>query len=688
MKKLVSAALIFASLCTFSFTQNTTDSAGLKVYEDRIRTGNEGMASEEFRRGVQAYYRGAFNEAIVQFERALSYLPNDNLILDWLGKTYYKTGLEGSALNYWQNAQNNGYGGLLLQNKIEIVRERRVTGDSADKLMRLSEAGSFPGDFNGNMVYSGPVSVQPNYDGTIWIAAYNTNELLLINQNGKVIDRIEGPINGFDRPSDILRLHNNKLLVCENSGDRLALLSEKGKFEKYIGSRGRKNGEMVGPLYLAQDYLERIYVTDYGNRRVDVFDKDGEAIFYFGGKQGSFEGLKGPTGIMIVDESVFVADNQTGAIYEFDRAGNFLRELCEKDTFKKPEGIKYWNDSLVVCDSNRIVSIDKETGALFEYARTGNAPTRVTVANPDVNGNVIVADYTANEVYVMSKVQELVGGLFVQIEQLDASQFPNVTIELRVENRHRQPVVGLQEENFYLSENKRAVSNLKFLGAASNNTEADVTILIDCSEYTSMFTEQVETAVKEVAASMNGIGTLRIVSAGTIPVTEYVGNPDNLGDFKLIALKNSTCRYARVDLAMRLASNDLINGAKKRGIVMITAGEENSLSFEKYNLSELTSYLNNNSISFSVVQVAQNGMCNQLSYVVDNTQGDSYYVYRPQGLKDVVKDMIEYPQGIYQLSFTSALPTNFGTNFLPLEAEVYLLNRSGRDETGYFAPLE
>ena len=203
-----------------------------------------------------------------------------------------------------------------------------------------------------------------------------------------------------------------------------------------------------------------------------------------------------------------------------------------------------------------------------------------------------------------------------------------------------------------------------------------------------MFTEQVETAVKEVAASMNGIGTLRIVSAGTIPVTEYVGNPDNLGDFKLIALKNNTCRYARVDLAMRLASNDLINGAKKRGIVMITAGEENSLSFEKYNLSELTSYLNNNSISFSVVQVAQNGMCNQLSYVVDNTQGDSYYVYRPQGLKDVVKDMIEYPQGIYQLSFTSALPTNFGTNFLPLEAEVYLLNRSGRDETGYFAPLE
>ena len=54
----------------------------------------------------------------------------------------------------------------------------------------------------------------------------------------------------------------------------------------------------------------------------------------------------------------------------------------------------------------------------------------------------------------------------------------------------------------------------------------------------------------------------------------------------------------------------------------------------------------------------------------------------------VVKNIIELPQGIYQLSYTSALSTNFGTNYLPLEAEVYLLNRSGRDETGYFAPLQ
>ena len=688
MKK--SAAIIISAVFSVFalFGQVTTDDAGLRVPQDRIRTGNEGFASEEFRRGVQAYYKGAFNEAIVQFEKALAYLPDDNLILDWLGKAYYKAGLEGSALSYWTNASENGYGGLLLENKIEIVRERRVTGDSTDKLLRFSEAGAFPGDFQGNMIFSGPVSVQPNYDGTMWVAAYNTNELILLNQNGKVVDRIEGPINGFDRPSDILRLHDGKLLVSEHAGDRLALLDSKGHFERYIGSKGRGTGEVVGPLYLAQDYLERIYVTDYGNRRIDVYDKDGQAVYFFGGKTGDFAGLKGPTGIAVVDERVFVADDQIGCIYEFDRAGNYIRELVEPGTFKKPESVKFWNGSLIVCDSNRVVSVDADSGALFEYVRTGNAPARVTAASPDVNGNLIVTDFTANEVYVMSKVQELVGGLFVQIEQIDASKFPNVTVEVRVENRHRQPVVGLQEQNFYLTENMRPVSKLKMLGAASNNTDADITIIIDRSVNSSLYSAEIENSVKEVAASMNETGTLRIVAAGAIPAVEYVGKPGALGDFSLAALKTKQTSAAACDLALRLASNDLINAAKKRGIILITAGSANSLTFEKYNLAELSSYMNNNSISFSVIQLDQAALGDELSYVSESTSGDVYYVFRPQGLVDVVKDIIEFPQGIYQLSFTSAMSANFGANYLPLEAEVYLLNRSGRDETGYFSPMQ
>ncbi len=688
MKKSFLCFVILSVLCISGFAQQTTSNAGLTIAEDRIRTGEEGFAAEEFRRGVQAFYKGAFNDAIVQFEKALAYLPNDNLILEWLGKAYYKAGMEGTALSYWQTALDNGYGGLLLENKIEVVKDRRVTGDSEDKLMRLSESGSFEGNINGNMIFSGPVSVLPNYDGSFWVTAYASNELLRISLNGKVLDRITGPLVGFDRPMDIIRLLDGNLLVSESAGDRLAVLTENGKFVKYIGSKGRGVGNMVGPQYLAQDSLGRIYVTDFGNRRVDVFDAEGNGLYYFGQKSGSFKGLKCPTGIAVIGDSVFVADEDAGNIYEFDRAGNYIRELVEKNTFSKPESLKLWQGSLIVCDKNKIVSVDIQTGSIFEYANTGNAPSRVTSAVPDINNNIIVTDLKADEIYIMSKVQELVGGLFVQIEQVDASKFPEVYVELKVENRHRQPVAGLELENFYLTENKRAVSNLQFVGSAANNTYADITVIIDRSTVMKGYSSEVETALKEIAASMNGRGTLRVICAGSVPATEYTGTPDGVNNFTIDALKTPYASEVPVDLAIRLAANDLINAAKKRAIVMISDGSVTGASFARYTLSELTAYLANNAIDFSMIQVSQKAPDAEYDYLINNSSGELYYVFRPEGLSSIAQDIISIPQGTYQLKYVSALQTNFGEKYLPVEAEVYLMNRSGRDESGYFAPLE
>ena len=128
------------------------------------RTAASGLAEQEFRRGVQAYYRGAFNDSILQFEKALSYLPEENVILDWLGKAYYRSGVEGAALEHWQYAAGEGYGGLLLQNRIEIVRDRRLlAGASLEKPVRYTESGSYAGkNPEGNFVFSQPVSVLPS----------------------------------------------------------------------------------------------------------------------------------------------------------------------------------------------------------------------------------------------------------------------------------------------------------------------------------------------------------------------------------------------------------------------------------------------------------------------------------------------------------------------------------------------
>ena len=154
------------------------------------------------------------------------------------------------------------------------------------------------------------------------------------------------------------------------------------------------------------------------------------------------------------------------------------------------------------------------------------------------------------------------------------------------------------------------------------------------------------------------------------------------------ALKNPSAKAVPVDLAIRLASNELINAAKKRAIIMISDSIVTYTTFAIYTLSELSAYLCNNAIDFSFIQVSQGAVNREYDYLINNTSGQDYYVFRPEGLSSIVRDIINIPQGTYQLKYVSALKKNFGQTYLPVEEEVYLMNRSGRDESGYFAPLE
>lgn len=683
-KKIV-IAFVFSAFSFFSvFSQ--TSSAGL--YSGNVRTAEEGFAAQEFRRGVQSYYRGTFNDAVMQFEKALGYMPDDSLILEWLGKSYYHSGMEGTAVKSWSKAVQNGYGGLLLKNKIEIVQDRRTGAFRSDFNARYTEAGAFSGSYGEGMVFSGPVSVLPENDGTVWVLAYGSNELVKLNINGTVVSRVTGPMNGFDRPMDLIRLEDGTMLVTESAGNRLCVLDKKGKFIKYIGKKGRAVGNLVGPQYAAQDSRQNIYVSDYGNRRIAVFDRDGKGLFCFGAARDDFAGLKGPTGIAVAGENVYVADNIFGGIYEFDLAGNFQRVLVPEKTFQHPESIRVWNEYLVVCDSNRVFSVDSGSGSVFENISAGNAPARLTCAVPDVNGNVVVSDVISNEVYVMSKMQELVGGLFVQIEKVNASKFPEVFVDVRVENRYRSAVVGLGENNFYITEQKRPVNKLKYLGSSSYSQFSDITLLIDRSRRSSEFGEQINAAVREIAASMKNRGTLKIVSASKIPALEYSGKPSGALKFDVAALKNPVSDEIPLDLALRLAANDLVNAEHKRAVVIISAGKVSLNAFEKYSLSETAAFLNNNHISVASVLLTQNACDEELDYIVSNTPGKEYYIFRPEGLSGIVGDLVDIPSGLYTFSYTSVLSTNFGEKYLPVEVEAYLLNRSGRDECGYFAPLQ
>ncbi len=671
----------FVFVCIFSMFIFASETLAQSFTLSEPTASDQGFAEEEFRRGVQAWYRGAFNESIYLFERALSYLPEEPLILDWLGKAYYRSGLEGTALEQWRLASSLGYGGSLLQNKIEVIQNRRITGSDAENEVRFVESGLFPGSSADTFFFSQPISVSPREDGSLWVIAYGSNELMLFDVNGQIVSRIKGPVNGFDRPMDVMEQDVGTLLVTEYAGDRISQLTADGSFIRYIGSKGRGDGQLLGPQYLAQDSSDNIYVTDYGNGRVVVFDYSGQWLFNFGD-------FTSPTGIVIINDIVYIADNVKGTISMYDTGGNFLDHLVEENTFSQVEALRSWGNNILASDTSRVYAIDTHNGQMHELVHTGNAPARITSAEVNKNGTIVASDFLNNNVVLLSRMSELVGGLFVQVERVYSDDFPNVIVELRVQNRSREPVVGLRDVNFLLTEEQRPVSEQRLIGNADSNEFCDITLLIDRNIQTQEYAQAIDSAVREISSAMNAQSTLRIVSAGDSPITEYEGEASLMERFSSANLRTPHSHLPATDLAIRLAANDLINAGPKKAIVYLTASSVNPMAFANYSLTDTSAFLNNNGISFLVVSLDNVGLSPDIDYIVNQTPGEEYFVFRPQGLTSLVQDVLDIPVGLYQFSYTSSLPTDFGSLFLPFEAEVYLMNRSGRDETGYFAPLE
>ncbi|MDR3139094.1 MAG: NHL repeat-containing protein [Treponema sp.] len=677
---------------------------GLSVFSSSLAAQDMGsppdlnmvQAREEFRVGVQAYNRFAFNEAILSFERALSFRPGESLILDWLGRSYYRSGFEDIALRQWQSALQ-GYepfseDSLLLASRIETVRNRRSLLPVADDDIRYVDAGRYPGRYESAVYYRQPTSVLPLEDGTVWIVAYGSNEIVRVDVNGLIRQRQRGPVNGFDRPYDMVRGLDGRLYLSEYRGGRVSVLSSEGEWLSYIGSKGQGDGMFVGPQNLALDEDGYLYVVDYGNRRISKFDPDGAFIFSFGGKSARFPGLLSPAGIAVKDGLVYIADSAAKRIYLFDLNGAY-RGIFIEEGLTGPESLRFLADGkLLAADTNRILLIDTGSAIIRELGLAGNSRVRIVGAGMDQNGNVLAANFQGDEVTVMTRLTDMAAGLFVQIDRVVAENFPLITVELSVWDRLRRPVVGLDGRNFLLSEGGRGAAEQNFIGAGYRSNRADVSLLLERSSITGGMKDDLAAAVRDISAALAGSGRIvSLISAGEQPFREPLEDAgDRSPSVLAAAARGSAASYSplwRFDLGLRLAATDLLPGEKKRAVIFVSSGTLGELALEQYGLTELAAYLANNGIVFHAVIVGGEAAA-ELRYLCNQTGGSVLPLYRNEGIGKVIQSIASYPAGAYTLQYRSQLLTDFGRAYLPVEAEVYLMERSGRDGIGYFPPLE
>ncbi len=196
--------------------------------------------------------------------------------------------------------------------------------------------------------------------------------------------------NEFDNPTDIIIDKNGKkIFVVDSNNHRISVFEDDGDYDFKFGSLcdiasiqdcnddadgadADGDGQFDKPLSIARDALGQFFVVDADNKRVQIFDDDGEFQSKFGSSINSEDGYLGSaTGIVIQESTkeILVSDIKTDSISVFDSKGNYMfgfDSFNGNDDFKNPTNmiIDNSNQILYVSDSgnDRIVIFELVTG--------------------------------------------------------------------------------------------------------------------------------------------------------------------------------------------------------------------------------------------------------------------------------------------------------------------------------------
>ena len=93
------------------------------------------------------------------------------------------------------------------------------------------------------------------------------------------------PGSSFSQPSDVAWDHAGNIYVADGlaNNNRVAKFDKDGRFIAHWGSTGSGTGQFLGVKAIAIDAHDNVYVADAGNKRIQVFDAQGDFKSEFAG---------------------------------------------------------------------------------------------------------------------------------------------------------------------------------------------------------------------------------------------------------------------------------------------------------------------------------------------------------------------------------------------------------------------
>lgn len=188
------------------------------------------------------------------------------------------------------------------------------------------------------------------FNDEVWITDIQLHQVFKCTLAGKVIEvfgkaGVPGTdIDQFNKPTDVAIDGNGNIYITDGYGNsRVVCLDSNGRFKFSWGKHGSMSGEFVYPHNIVIDRDNGIYIADRGNKRVQIFDVNGNylsewthigqpyGLCYFNGKEQSVVFVT--DGAAEGNQNIFIVNRQGSVLGQFGGKG------IEPGFFQTPHSI-------------------------------------------------------------------------------------------------------------------------------------------------------------------------------------------------------------------------------------------------------------------------------------------------------------------------------------------------------------
>jgi len=275
-----------------------------------------------------------------------------------------------------------------------------------------------------------PTSVTVNTKGEIFVVDGFTGTVVKYSDKWRYKFTLD--IKGLKSIVDLF--YFDKYIYALSGEGKIFRFDSNGDVDFYKEyERGHLLGQLTNPRGIYVDH-EFIYISDSGNSRIQIFNRDGSLNKSFGYKTFGLSGFMANTGLSKIGDNLMVADAGSKEVKIYDQNGFYVNNLKDDTSsefiFTSPEDLFVDTDNniYVVDSGTNQVSIYLSNGKLIKLGRKGSSKQEFYgIKDIWVDENYIYIADTLNE-----KIKIFDRKTYTFVKAIGASNFMKITSLLAI----------------------------------------------------------------------------------------------------------------------------------------------------------------------------------------------------------------------------------------------------------------